>query len=86
MKQVVAEYKDRLRNMHSLLRFSYGRGMVRKDSAPNRIFLVYLFGHQELVIHFLKDVGLIWSKVQCNICDRDMSWSADPHCTEGIRW
>jgi len=32
-------------------------------------FLTYLLGHQELAIQFLKDVGLIRSKVQCNICN-----------------
>ena len=71
--EVVAEYEDRLRMMQSLPRFSYGRGMLRKDGAPNRIFFTYLFGHQELAIQFLKDVGLIRSKVQYNICERDMT-------------
>jgi len=60
--------------------------MVRKDGAPNRIFLTYIFGHQELAIEFLKDVGLIRSKVQCNIYERDMTWSADPHHAEGFKW
>jgi len=62
-KRVVAEKEDSLRKMESLPRFSDGRGMVQKDGAPNRIFLTYLFGHQELEIQ-LKDVGLIRSKVQ----------------------
>jgi len=84
--QAVADYEDRLRNMQSLPRFSYGRGMVRKDGASNRIFLTYLFGHQQLAIQFLKDVGLIRGQVQCNICDRDMTWSVDPDRPEGFRW
>jgi len=42
--------------------------MVRKDGAPNRIFPTYLFGHKELAIQS-KDVGVIRSKVQCNICN-----------------
>jgi len=67
-------------------RFSYGRGMLQKDGAPNRIFLTYLFGHQELEIKFLKDMDLIWSKVQCNIYERDMTWPADPDHPEGFRW
>jgi hypothetical protein len=29
----------------------------------------------DLGIHFLKDVGLIRSKVTCNTCSRDMTWS-----------
>jgi len=86
MKHVVAEYEDRLRKMQSLPRFSYGRGMVRKDVTPNRISLTYLFGQRKLAIQFLKDVGLIQSKVQCNICERHMTWSADPHRAEEFRW
>jgi len=39
MKQVVAEYEDRLRKTQSLPRFSYGRGMVRRDGGTNRISL-----------------------------------------------
>ena len=50
IKEAVADYEDRLRKMQSLPRFSYGRRIVRKDGAPNRIFLTYLFGHQELAI------------------------------------
>jgi len=65
--QAVADYEDHLRDMQSLPRFSYGRGMVRKDGAPNWIFLTYLFGPQELAIQFLKDVGLIRGQVQCHI-------------------
>ena len=76
--EAVVDYEDRLRKMQSLPRFSYGRGMLRKDGALNRIFLTHLFGHQELAIQFLKDVGLIQGKVQCNICERDMAWSTDP--------
>jgi len=39
-----------------------------------------------MAIQFLKDVGLIASKVQCNICERDMMWTADPDCSDGFRW
>jgi len=44
------------------------------------------FGHQELAIQFFKNVGLIGTKVQCNICVRDMTWSADPERSDGFRW
>ena len=44
IKEAFVDYEDRLRKMQSLPRFSYGRGMVRKDGAPNRIFLTYLLG------------------------------------------
>ena len=85
MKEAVADYEDRFRKMQCLPRFSYGRGMVRKDGSPNRIFLTYPFGHQELAIQFLKAVDLIRGKVQCNICERDMTWSAESHRSDGFR-
>jgi hypothetical protein len=69
VKEMVAEYEDRLRKMQPVPRLSYGRWLKRKDGAPNRIFLTYLFVHQELAIQFLKGVGLIRSKVQCNTCE-----------------
>ena len=34
IQEAFADYEDRLRNMLSVPRFSYGRGMVRKDGAP----------------------------------------------------
>ena len=45
MKQVVAEYEDRLRKIQSLPRFSYGRGMLRKDGAPSRLLPFVQFLH-----------------------------------------
>jgi hypothetical protein len=50
LKEVVAEYDNRLRNMKWVPRFSNWRGMLRKDGAQNRTFLTYLFGDQELAI------------------------------------
>jgi hypothetical protein len=41
MKKVVAEYVERLRRMQFVPKFSYGRGMLRQDGAPDRIFLTY---------------------------------------------
>ena len=65
--EVVAEYEDRLRKIHLLPRFSYGRRMLPKDGAPNTIFLTYL-----------ENVGLIRSKVQCNICEKSCPSSRAP--------
>jgi hypothetical protein len=39
MLEVVAEYEERLRKMPGVAKFSYGRGMRRKDGAPNMTFL-----------------------------------------------
>ena len=52
----------------------------------NRYFLMYLFCEQSMAIQFLQDIGLLRSKMQCNTCGRDMTWSADRNITEGFRW
>ena len=85
IREVVAKYQDRLRELQSVPRLSHGRGLQRSDGAPNRKFLTCLFCHHELTIQFLKDVGFIRSKVQCKTCERDMTWSADPS-RDGFRW
>ena len=86
IQEIVTKYEDRLREMQSVPKLSYGRRLVRTDGAPNRMFFTCLFCHHELAIQFLKDVGLIRSKVQCNTCERDMTWSADPSRSDGFRW
>jgi len=65
--QVVTEYKERLRRMPYVPRFSYGRGMLRDDGAPNRFFINYLCCDQAMAIQFMKEVGWLQSKVQCKI-------------------
>jgi hypothetical protein len=84
--QVFKEYEERLRNSDNVPRFSYGRRMMRDDGDPNRYFLMYLFCEQSMAIQFLQDIGLLRSKMQCNTCGRDMTWSADRNITEGFRW
>ena len=44
-------------------RTSFGRAKVGDDGNGNKIFLTYLFIAIDLGIQFLKDVGLIRSKV-----------------------
>jgi len=63
ISEVVAKYQDRLQEMQSVPRLSYGRGLQRTDGASNRMFLTCLFCHHELAIQLLKDVGLIRRKV-----------------------
>ena len=60
--------------------------MLREDNALNKMFLMYLFSDQVIALGFLKDVGLIRSKVQCNICDREVTWFAKPNLPEGFHW
>jgi len=58
-------------------RSSYGSPMLREDGGPNRNFLTCVFCDQGFAMQVLKDVGLFRSKVQCNTCGQDMTWSAE---------
>jgi hypothetical protein len=83
--EIVAEYKERMRAIMPFIDDgSYDRQFMREDSGPNE-FLTFLFCNNDLAIQFLKDVGLLRRKVQCNKCDRDMTWcvSGDKN---GYRW
>ena len=50
IQEIVAKYEDRLREMQSVPRLSYGRRLVCTDGAPNRLFLTCLFCVHELAI------------------------------------
>jgi len=47
---------------------------------------MYLFCNESMVIQYLKDIGLLRGKMQCNTCGRDMAWSADSSKLDGYRW
>ena len=66
--QVTLEYEERLQRCEYIPRFSCGRQMLKNDGDQNRFFLIHLFCEQSLAIQFLKDIGLLQSKVQCNTC------------------
>ena len=48
--EVFAKYQYHLRGMQAIPRLSYGRGLQRRDGAPNRMFLTCLFCHHEMAI------------------------------------
>ena len=84
--RITTEYEERLRNMPYEPRFSYELPMLRDDSAPNKSYLYYLFIERAMAIDFLKPVGLLSSKVLCNNCNRDMSWSVHSRRHDGFIW
>jgi len=45
---------------------SYGHSVVGINSCVNAGFLMFLFSDKDLGFQFLKDAGLICSKVPCN--------------------
>jgi len=84
--EVVSEYEKRLQEMPFVPRSSYGRQMLREDGGQNSNFLTYLFCDNGFGMQFLKDMGLLRSKAQCNNCGRDMTWSVEPSIPEGFGW
>ena len=63
-----------------------GHSVVGINGCVNAGFLIFLFSDKDMGIQFLKDVGLIRSKVPCNTCGRDMTWCADSTTSDGFRW
>ena len=84
--KIFAEYEERLRTMPYVPRFLYRCRMLQDGGGPNRFFLTYLFCHQAMATEFLKGIDLLRSKMKCNTCGRDMTWSADSNLPEGFRW
>ena len=56
---------------------SFRRDSLGYCGDANKLFLTFLFSDHAIGLQFLKDVGLIRSKVQCNSCGFDMTWHAD---------
>ena len=83
---VIKEYQDRLYETPYVPKTSYRRDSLGYCGDVNKNFLTFLFSDQATVTQFLKDVGLIRSKVQCNSCGRDMTCYADPNIPGGFRW
>jgi hypothetical protein len=58
MQAVVVKCMERVQQKTYVPRFSYGRGLLRDDSGPNRLFFTYLLGDDALAISFLQDAKL----------------------------
>ena len=83
---VIQEYQERLNQMPYVPRTSFRRASVGHSGDANKNFLMFLFSDQATGIQFLKDVGLIRSKVQCNCCGHDMTWYAEHNIPDGFSW
>jgi len=86
IQEIVDEYEKRLQKMPFIPRGSFRSRMLRQDSGPNRDFIIYLFCDSGLAMPFLKDVGLLRSKLQCNTCGQVKTWSSEFSIPEGFRW
>jgi hypothetical protein len=54
---------QRVQEISFVPRFSYGRGLLRDDDGPNRVFFTFLFATKHLPLLFCKEVKLIRSEV-----------------------
>ena len=86
ISEVVREYKKSLQEIPFVPRPKYKRGMLREEGETKKIFLTFLVCDQAVALQFLKGVGLLRSKMQCNTCGREMTWSAQPHIPEECWW
>ena len=78
IKEIISEYQRRLVEMPFVPKRSYGHSVVGINGCVNAGFLTFLFSDKDLGFQFLKDAGLICSKVPCNTWSRDMTRCADP--------
>jgi hypothetical protein len=65
---------------------SFRRDSLGYYGDANKLFLMFLVSDHAIGLQFLKDVGLIRSKVQCNSFGRDMTWHADATAPDRFRW
>ena len=64
----------------------YGRDSLVYRGDAKKLFLTFLFCDRNIGIQFLKDVGLIRSKMLCNCCGRDMTCYQYSSKADGFRW
>jgi hypothetical protein len=64
-QEVVVKYMEPVQQKRYVPRFSYGRGLLRDDGVPNRLFFTYLLGDDALAISFLQDAKQTRSQVLC---------------------
>jgi len=83
---IIKDYQDRVRELPYVPTTYFRWDSLGYPGDVNKLFLTFLFSDRNINIQFLKDVGLIRSKVQCNSCGRDMTWYADPSNLDGFRW
>jgi len=86
IKSVISTYQRRLMEVPYVPKTSYLCASLRDGGEANKLFLTFLFSDTNSGIHFLKDVGLLCSKVPCNTFGRDMTWYAERKPKDGFRW
>jgi len=76
--RIIKDCQERVGEMPYVPQTSFRRYSLGYCGDANKLFLTFLLSDHAIGLQFVKDVGLIRSKVQCNSCGRDMTWHADP--------
>jgi len=67
---IIKDYQERLLEMPYVPQTSFRRDSLGFCGVANKLSLTFLFSDHAIGLQFLKDVGLIRSKLQCNSCGR----------------
>jgi hypothetical protein len=65
---VIKEYEAKFSQLPFLLKTSFQRDSLGYSNDPCKLSLTFLFCDNRIGVLFLKDAGLIRSKVECNCC------------------
>jgi len=76
---IIKVCQDTVRELPYVPTTSFRRASLGYPGDANKLFLTFLFSDLNIGIHFLNDVGLVLSKVQCNSCSRHTTWYAHPN-------
>ena len=68
MTTFIKEYQDKMREMPYVPKTSFQRESLGFCGKANKLFLTFLFSNRAIGLRFPKDVRLIRSKVECNLC------------------
>jgi hypothetical protein len=83
---LIKEYQAKVCQLPFRPKASFHRDSMGYCCDVNKFFLAFLFCDHSTGVNFLKDVGIIRSEVQCNLCGRNMTWYAEPSVSDGFRW
>jgi len=64
--QIIKDYQSRVRETPCVPETSFRIDSLGFPGVANKLFLTFLFSEHAIGVQFLKDVGLIRSKMQCN--------------------
>ncbi|GFR12186.1 DDE_Tnp_IS1595 domain-containing protein [Trichonephila clavata] len=85
INSVVSKYQEILTPKLSFS-FSSGKRTLGREGIPNRLFCIVLCQNKNLFVDFLKEAGLILSKVLCEKCNVPMTFTTKNSSSDGFCW